>query len=98
MTAFTVVPESRPQRAIDLGQIALLLGAALWLVVHGARSMHYDWQWYRVPDYVLRVVDGSLVWGPLTKGLLVTLEISALALILTMAIGLVTAVLRLSRS
>lgn len=98
MTAFPAARESRRQRVIDLGQIALLVGGALWLVVHGARSMHYNWQWYRVPDYVLRVVDGSLVWGPLAKGLLITLEISALGLVLTMVIGLITAVLRLSRS
>src|SRR5262249_49028088 len=98
MTAFPVAPESRRQLAIDVGQIALLLGGTLWLVVHGARSMHYDWQWYRVPDYFVRVGGGSIVWGPLAKGLLVTLEISALGLILTMVIGLITAVLRLSRS
>jgi len=98
MMAFPAARESWRQLAIDVGQIALLLGGTLWLVVNGARSMRYDWQWYRVPEYFLRVVDGSLVWGPLAKGLLVTLEISALGLVLTMVIGLVTAVLRLSRS
>src|SRR5690242_14113907 len=98
MTAFPAARENRRQFAIDVGQIVLLLGGTLWLVVHGARSMHYDWQWYRVPDYFLRVAGGSLVWGPLAKGLIVTLEISALGLILTMVIGLVTAVLRLSGS
>ena len=98
MTAFPAARASRRQLAIDAGQIALLLGGILWLVVRGARSMHYDWQWYRVPDYILRIVDGSVVWGPLAKGLVVTLEISALGLLLTMLIGLITAVLRLSRS
>ena len=62
MTAFPAARESRRQLAIDVGQIALLLGGALWLAVHGVRSMHYDWQWYRVPYYILRVVDGSLVF------------------------------------
>lgn len=98
MTAFTAARESRWQLAIELGQIGLLLGGALWLMVHGARSMHYDWQWYRVPNYFLRVVDGSLVWGPLANGLVVTLEISALSLVLTVVIGLITATLRLSQS
>jgi polar amino acid transport system permease protein len=96
--AFPAARASRRQLTIDVGQIALLLGGTLLLVVHGARSMHYDWQWYRVPNYFLQITDGSVIWGPLAKGLLVTLEISALALVLTMAIGLITAVLRLSRS
>jgi hypothetical protein len=64
MTAFPAARESRRQLAINVGQIALLLGGALWLVVHGARSMHYDWQWYRVPDYFLRLVDGFVRSSP----------------------------------
>jgi polar amino acid transport system permease protein len=96
--AFPATRDSRRRLLADLGQIALLLAGVSWLVLHGARSMHYDWQWYRVPDYFLRVADGEIVWGPLAKGLLVTLEISALGLALTVVIGLITALLRLSQS
>ena len=91
-------PDSLRRRIADLGQIALLLAGVSWLLLHGARTMHYQWQWYRVPNYFLRVVDGELIWGPLAKGLLVTLEISALSLALTVIIGLITALLRLSQS
>jgi polar amino acid transport system permease protein len=96
--AFPAGRDSRRRLLADLGQIALLLAGVSWLVLRGARSMHYDWQWYRVPDYFVRVADGEIVWGPLAKGMLVTLEISALGLVLTVVIGLITALLRLSQS
>ncbi len=83
------------------GDWALFLaGAALlvWGVIAGAGAMGYNWQWYRVPRYIYRVIDGELIWGPLVKGLLVTIEITIWAGIVALAIGLVTALLRLSRS
>ena len=67
-------------------------------MVSGAMSMGYNWQWYRVPHFLFRVVDGQLTWGPLAKGLLVTLEITACSVVLAMAIGLAMALLRLSDS
>ncbi len=70
----------------------------MWLVLSGARSFGYNWQWYRVPQYIFRVVDGQIIWGPLVRGLLVTLQISLWALALTLAIGLAAALLRTSRS
>jgi polar amino acid transport system permease protein len=73
-------------------------GLILWSVVAGASSMGYNWQWYRVPRYIYRVVDGEIIWGPLLRGLLVTLEITAWAAVVALALGLVTALLRLSRS
>ena len=79
-------------------QITLLLAAFVWLLNSGARAMGYQWQWYRVPDYLFFYEDGQ--WWPaeLMQGLAVTLQISALSLIGTLIIGLVTALLRLSDS
>ena len=82
----------------DFAQFAVLSGAASWMIVRGARGMGYDWQWAKVPRLLYRFVDGELVWGPLMKGLFVTLDIAWIAMLLTIAIGLVTAVLRLSES
>ncbi len=73
----------------------MLLG---WITVHGAQSMGYQWKWDKVPRYIYRVIDGEIIWGPLVKGLLVTLDIAWIAGLLALAIGLATAVLRLSRS
>ena len=79
-------------------QFALLVLLAGFLTVEGGRSMGYNWQWYRVPPFLYRVVDGEIIWGPLMRGLMVTLEISALGLVLTAIIGLTAALLRLSHS
>ena len=74
------------------------LGLVAWVIYLGAAGMGYNWQWYRVPRYVYRVIDGELIWGPLVKGLLITLEITLWSALLAVLIGLVTALLRLSRS
>jgi len=84
--------------AFELIQFLVLLGALLWLVVHGAQSMGYQWKWEKVPRYIYRVIDGELIWGPLMKGLFVTLDIAWKAGMIGMLVGLVAALLRLSRS
>ena len=60
--------------------------------------MGYQWKWDKVPKYIYRVIDGEIIWGPLIKGLLVTLDIAWIAGLLALVIGLATAVLRLSKT
>ena len=60
--------------------------------------MGYNWQWYRMPQFFWRVIDGELIWGPLMTGIVVTIEISIYSMILTILIGLLTALLRMSDS
>ena len=60
--------------------------------------MEYRWQWYRVPQFFWREIDGEVILGPLVDGLFVTLEIAAWGLVLTLAIGTFVAILRLSQS
>ena len=36
-------------------------GLLAWLIYLGATSMGYNWQWYRVPRYIYRVIDGELI-------------------------------------
>lgn len=88
----------RRSAALAVAQFAGFALLLLWLVVSGAAGMGYNWQWYRVPRTLVQEFDGEWLAGPLLKGLLVTLEISALALLLTIAIGLGAALLRLSGS
>ncbi len=85
-------------RWFDIGLFAALMGGLLWLTVTGAQSMGYAWQWQKVPRYIYRVIDGEFIYGPLLKGLIVTLQLSGVSMVLAMAIGLVTALLRLSPS
>jgi len=82
----------------DLLLLVLLATLAVWLTVRGSQSMGYNWQWYRIPRYFYRVVEGELIWGPLIRGLLVTLQLAAWSSVLSLAIGLVTALLRMSNS
>jgi polar amino acid transport system permease protein len=94
-----VAPPQRARRQWgQIAQFVLLVLLLVWLVVRGGQSMGYNWQWYRVPPFFYRVIDGEFVFGPLIRGLVVTLEISALGLVLTAVIGLTAALLRLSHS
>jgi polar amino acid transport system permease protein len=83
---------------IDLAQFAALSAILLWLAARGAESLRYNWQWYRVPRYLYRIVDGELIWGLLAQGLFVTLEISAWSMALALALGVATALMRMTAS
>ena len=92
-----------PQLAIrsrlpDLAILLAAVAATAALIVHGADAMNYKWQWYRVPAFFGRTVDGEFIPGPLLRGLEVTVEIVALAMALTLVIGLAVALMRLSQS
>jgi|TARA_B110000263_G_scaffold53611_1_gene45015 polar amino acid transport system permease protein len=70
----------------------------VWLTIEGASEMGYNWQWYQIPKYFYRVIDEELIWGPLATGLVVTIEISLYSMLLTLVLGLLTALLRMSNS
>jgi polar amino acid transport system permease protein len=75
--------------------LALVLS---YSILRGASSMDYQWQWYRVPTFFIRTVDGTSINGPLLRGIQVTGQIVAYAAGLTLLVGLLTAVLRMSSS
>ncbi|HAS61350.1 MAG TPA: polar amino acid ABC transporter permease, partial [Vibrio sp.] len=79
-------------------QIILMIVAIVWVLDSGAKAMDYQWQWHRIPDYILFYEDGE--WWPaeLLEGLLVTIKISALSLVFTLILGLTTALLKMSHS
>lgn len=88
-------------RRRNLSDVTIFLFVAaliVWGILRGAGAMHYNWQWYRVPRYFYRVIDNELIWGPLVRGLIVTLQITLWAALLAFSIGLAVALLRLSRS
>jgi len=79
--------------------IFLVMAVVLVRAVQGgAEAMGYNWQWYRLPKYFYRIIDGEFIRGPFLKGLIVTLQITGCAAVIAFAIGLLTALLRLSRS
>ena len=96
-------PRPPPYRAApsllpDIAMLGVVLGGIGWAVTNGAQAMNYRWQWYRVPSFFGRSVDGEFIPGPLLRGLEVTGEIVALSMAITLVAGLATALLRLSPS
>ncbi len=82
----------------EIFQFLVLTASVVWIVHRGVTQMEYRWQWYRIPRFFYKEVDGELIWGPLVNGLFVTLEIAGWGLVLTLLIGLAVALLRLSSS
>jgi polar amino acid transport system permease protein len=83
---------------VDIIKYILVIAAITWLMRNSTSKLGYNWQWYRVPQYLYDVTDGQLISGPLLDGLLVTFRITAISLVLAFFFGLVTALLRLSNS
>ena len=77
--------------------LVLMVGLVLFLL-KGAEDQGYYWQWFRIPDFLYKFDDGRFITGPILQGLKITLNITWISLLLTYAIGLVTALMRLSNS
>ncbi|MCL3883532.1 amino acid ABC transporter permease [Marivita sp. GX14005] len=75
---------------------AVIVGGLVWLAYGGAQAMGYNWQWYRIPQYFYTVTENGFQWGEISIGLVKTVTLSATAFALAIALGLVTALLRLS--
>ena len=82
----------------DMVAYILVMSGIIYIILRGASDQGYFWQWYQVPKYLFTLEDGTFTLGPLLQGLKVTLNITWIAMILTYAIGLFTALLRLSDS
>lgn len=82
----------------DLFLYGLTVVGVCWLILRGGEQLGYNWHWRQIPGYLFSISEGQFISGPLLQGLLVTLEITAVSLVLAAVIGLVTALLRLSDS
>ncbi len=54
----------------------------------------YDWQWQRAFRYIIRFRNGEMIAGPLLDGLWLTVQIVCIGLVLSILLGLGTALLR----
>lgn len=84
--------------AFDWFRVIATAGLIVWFVFAGGTGLGYNWQWYRVPRYLYTFSEGHFLAGPLLEGVVVTLKVSAVSLVLSSLLGLITAVCRLSRS
>lgn len=79
---------------LDIIAFVAIIAALIWLLVSSSESIHYNWQWRRIPQYLYQIDAGTFYPGPLLRGMGVTLEITAWSLLLTLAFGLTTAILQ----
>ena len=88
----------RRSTLVDLFCFALLCGGLVLMSIAGVENTGYNWQWYQIPKYLYTIDNNGWNAGPLLKGLLITLQISAISLVFSFIIGLTTAIFRLSNS
>ncbi|WP_282170328.1 amino acid ABC transporter permease [Ruegeria atlantica] len=81
---------------ISVGIYAVIVGLIGYGAYIGAQGMGYNWQWYRVPQFLYRNTEVGFEWGEIPIGLVATIKLSVTAFILAMVIGLLVALLRLS--
>lgn len=82
----------------DVIKFLVVIGIITWVIAGGTESLTYNWQWYRIPQYIFSFENNKFTAGPLLNGLVVTFHITGLSLIIAFVLGLVTALLRLSNS
>lgn len=68
-----------------------------FILMAGYVNLEYNWQWYRVKAYLFSFENGMFTRGVLLDGLLITLKISAISLVISLILGLLSAFARLSR-
>ena len=82
----------------QIAQAIILFAVIAWLIHAGAAAMEYRWQWYRVGPFFYRIIDGEFISGPLIKGIIVTVQLAGVSSVLSILIGALTAIGRLSNS
>ena len=82
----------------QIAQAITLFAVIAWLIHAGAAAMEYRWQWYRVGPFFYRVIDGEFIPGPFIKGIIVTVQLAGVSSVLSILIGALTAIGRLSNS
>lgn len=98
MTALIRFLSAHRRAVVEVFRFLAIAGVAALVIAIGSSRLRYDWQWFRVPRYLIQAGEHGVRLGTLLQGLLVTLQISGLGLVVAAGLGLVTALLRLSHS
>jgi len=72
-------------------------GAVIGAVSFSVGNLDYEWQWYRIPDYIIST-NNRVKAGPLLHGVYVTIQISLASIVFAFILGFVSALLRMSNS
>lgn len=100
-TEYVIPKPPLPSRILASTPVSILIyllvvGVIGYSAFTGSQAMGYNWQWYRMPQYLLTMTDEGFQWGEIAIGLVKTLELSLLAFALALGLGLLVALLRLS--
>ena len=77
---------------------AATVAAVVAVLAASASALDYNWQWRRALSFVATIGDdGGVLWGPLAKGAVVTLQLAAVAVVLAAGIGVAAAAAGMSR-
>ena len=81
---------------VSIFMYLVIIFAIIYSSYSGAQSMGYNWQFYRMPQYLYSFTDDGFQFGEMMIGLGKTITLSTASLILALIIGLFIALLRLS--
>ncbi|MDA3903363.1 MAG: amino acid ABC transporter permease [Desulfuromusa sp.] len=100
MTTFSLrfLSQIRLSTLLQTGAFLLFLAGCYLGLMQGAENLGYNWQWNRVTRYLIKSSTDGWQFGPLLQGLWLTLGITFVSLCLSMTIGLMSALMRLSSS
>ena len=82
--------------AVSVAIYFIVIGLIVYGSFTGAQNMGYNWQWYRVPQFLYSFTDDGFQWGEIAIGLVATIQLSVSAFVLATVLGLLVALLRLS--
>ncbi len=74
----------------------IVIGLIVYGSYTGARNMGYNWQWYRITQFLFEFTEDGFQWGEIVIGLVATIKLSVISFALATLIGLFVALLRLS--
>ena len=83
-------------KAVPLTLYVVVMYVLVSVSLAGAEAMGYNWQWYRIPDYLFELTTDGFQWGEISVGLASTLTLCLLSFSLALFGGLLVALLRLS--
>ena len=92
----TTLKRKRMHPSRNLIKSALFIAVLAIIMTLGYQRLEYNWQWYRIWPYFFSIQEGSIIPGILIQGLIITLKISGVGLVLSLILGTLSAIARLS--